>query len=71
MRLLNEMDVRKITASVQTYNVVVDTLCKDGRVVEAENVMKSMVQRGIRPNAVTYNSLMDGYFLHTKVDKAR
>ncbi|KAK9932565.1 hypothetical protein M0R45_019797 [Rubus argutus] len=52
---------------LRTFTVLVYALCKEGMVVEAKN----MVQRDIEPNAITYNSLMDGYCLRGEMDEAR
>ncbi|KDP32442.1 hypothetical protein JCGZ_13367 [Jatropha curcas] len=34
-------------------------------------VVKLVIQRGIKPDVITYSSLMDGYCLHNQVDQAR
>ena len=49
---------------VQTFNVLVATLCKEGMLIKAKEVFDGMIQRGIEPNTVTYNSLIEGYCLH-------
>jgi pentatricopeptide repeat domain-containing protein 1 len=33
-------------------------------------VLAGMIKQGMEPNVVTYNSLMDGYFLVKEVNKA-
>ena len=48
---------------VQTFSILVDTRCKEGMLTEAKEVFDVMIQRGIDPNIVTYNSLIDGYCL--------
>ncbi|CAL9021690.1 unnamed protein product [Prunus brigantina] len=58
-RLLNEMVSKNIFPDVFTFRVLVDTLCKEGMVVEAEGVVEMIIQRDIDPNTVTYTSLMD------------
>ncbi|PON75806.1 Pentatricopeptide repeat [Parasponia andersonii] len=54
-----------------TFNVWVDMLGKEGEAAEAQRVIDIMIQRGIRPDEVTYNSLMDGYCLRGEIDEAR
>ena len=57
--MLNEMGQRKVMPDVQTSNILVDTLCKEGMLTEGKKVFDVMIQRGIDPNIVTYNSLID------------
>ncbi|KAJ9178665.1 hypothetical protein P3X46_010532 [Hevea brasiliensis] len=40
--------------------ILIDILCKEGMVSEAQNTFKILIQRGLEPNVVTYNSLIDG-----------
>ena len=47
-----------------------DTLCKEGMLVEAKEVFEVMIQRGIDPAKVTYNSLIDGCCLQNQMDEA-
>ena len=54
--------------NVQTFSILVDTLCKEGILTEANEVFSVMIQRGIEPNTVTYSSLIDGYCLQNKMD---
>ena len=49
--------------NVQTFSILVDTLCKEWMFSEANEVFSVMIQRGIEPNTVTYSSLIDGYCL--------
>ena len=58
--LLNEMEQRKVMPDVQTFSILVDTLCKEGMLTEAREVFDVMIQRGIDPDIFTYNSLIDG-----------
>jgi pentatricopeptide repeat domain-containing protein 1 len=48
---------------VYTFSILVDGFCKEGMVKEAKNVLAIMMKQGIKPDVVTYNSLMDGYCL--------
>ncbi|KAM7489725.1 hypothetical protein LguiB_027209 [Lonicera macranthoides] len=61
---------RNISLDVQTFNVLVDKLCKEGIVKEAHEVLDLMIQRGVEPDTITYNALMDRYCLVVKVDQA-
>ena len=55
---------------VYTFNKLVDTRCKEGMLTEAKEVFDMMIQRGIEPNVVSYNSLIDGYSLQNKLNDA-
>nr|XP_009787267.1 PREDICTED: pentatricopeptide repeat-containing protein At1g62720-like [Nicotiana sylvestris] len=57
--------------NVRNFTAVIDGLCKEGRVEDAEEVMKHMVGKGVEPNIFTYNVIMDGYCLRGQVDRAR
>ena len=45
---------------VYTFNILVDTRCKEGMLTETKEVFDMMIQRGIEPDVVSYNSLIDG-----------
>lgn len=56
-----EMIRRKIQPNVFTYNVVINALCKTGKMNKAKDVMEDMEVYGVSPNVVSYNTLIDGY----------
>ena len=56
--------------SVRTFNILVDALCKEGMLIEAKKVFDKMIQRGVEPDVVSYNSLIDGYSLQNKLNDA-
>ncbi|KAK9110092.1 hypothetical protein Sjap_018152 [Stephania japonica] len=53
----------EVSADVQTFNIMVDALCKEGMIKEAHKLLELMIQKGVKPDPVTLNSLMDGYCL--------
>ena len=55
---------------MRSFNILVDTLCKEGMLSEAKKVFEVIIQRGIDPSQVTYNSLIDGYCLQNQMDGA-
>ncbi|XLV03349.1 hypothetical protein S245_017686, partial [Arachis hypogaea] len=61
--LLSDMVLRNITPNVHTYSILIDGLCKEGKIKDAKSVLAVMAKHGVKPNVVTYNSLMDGYCL--------
>ncbi|KAL0456646.1 UNVERIFIED_CONTAM: putative pentatricopeptide repeat-containing protein, mitochondrial [Sesamum latifolium] len=64
---------------VYAYSAVIDGLCKDQMVDDAFILLSRMIDKGISPNVVTYNSiiqgfaiaLMDGYCLGGQMGKAK
>ena len=50
-------------AKCEDLNILVDALCKEGMLIEAKFLFDKMIQRGIEPDIVSYNSLIDGYCL--------
>jgi pentatricopeptide repeat protein len=57
-------------AGVFHVNVVIDNLCKDGRIMEAQNLFDRMVSAGAKHDVVSYNVLIHGYCLAGDMDKA-
>ena len=53
------------------YILVTDMLCTDGFITEQRCVIELMIQRGVEPNVVTYNILMDGFCVQDQMDEAR
>ncbi|KAM7461440.1 hypothetical protein LguiA_029561 [Lonicera macranthoides] len=51
--------------------MMVDALCKEGMVREAEDVLDIMIQRGEVPDIVKYSALMGGYCLRGQIEEAR
>nr|KAJ0215052.1 hypothetical protein LSAT_V11C300146570 [Lactuca sativa] len=45
-KLLKEMEDDRISPSVNTFNILVDALCKEGKVEDANCVINIMIQRG-------------------------
>ena len=56
-----EIRRRKIEPDGITFNVVVNGLCKVGKLNKAGDVIEYMKAQGFSPNVVTYNTLIDGY----------
>ncbi|GJY69849.1 tetratricopeptide repeat-like superfamily protein [Tanacetum coccineum] len=72
LKLLKErLEVEMLSPNVKTFNILVDALCKEGKIEEAENVIKLMPERDILPDLWTYNSLINGYCLQGEMSKAR
>ncbi|KAF2309091.1 hypothetical protein GH714_000416 [Hevea brasiliensis] len=57
----------KINGAVDFFN---DMVARGGLVSNAQSIIKIMIQAGVEPDAVSYNSLMDGYCLRSQLDEA-
>ncbi|XP_011014366.1 PREDICTED: pentatricopeptide repeat-containing protein At1g63080, mitochondrial-like [Populus euphratica] len=67
-------EARKVFDAMITrgcINILVDTLCKKGKISEAQRIFKTMIEKGVEPNTVTYSLLMNGYLLQNRVLEAR
>ncbi|GAB4835737.1 hypothetical protein Ancab_000647 [Ancistrocladus abbreviatus] len=56
-----EMIRRKVLPDVITFNIVINVLCKAGKLQKARDLMEDMKAWGISPTVVTYNTLINGY----------
>ena len=59
--LFREMISGGVKPNAVTYNILVDGLCKDGRIRCARLLLTEMQAAGLAPNLVTCASLLDGY----------
>ncbi|CAI9755198.1 unnamed protein product [Fraxinus pennsylvanica] len=65
LQILEEMENNRLRPNVISYGSLLNCLCKDGRLLEAEVLFKHMVNRSIWPNVQIYNAefLKLKYFL--------
>ncbi|XP_021771753.1 pentatricopeptide repeat-containing protein At2g17140-like [Chenopodium quinoa] len=68
--MLTEMLRNNITPDIQTYSMLIDMYCKDGKVGEARDIFVHMTERGFVPDIITYSALLDGYCLRGEMDEA-
>ncbi|PWA73273.1 tetratricopeptide-like helical domain-containing protein [Artemisia annua] len=70
--MLNHLEDEKVcldaccnvqAVSMLTYNILVDALCKEGKVKEAQNVVHIMNESGQYADIVIFNSFIDAYCL--------
>jgi pentatricopeptide repeat protein len=52
---------------VITYNVLMNGLCKQGQVKNADMLLNAMLNLGIVPDDITYNILLQGHCKHGKL----
>ncbi|CAN0905146.1 Pentatricopeptide repeat-containing protein At1g52620 [Linum grandiflorum] len=55
---------------IVTYNSLICGSCRDGKLHEAEELLKEAVKRGLTPNCITYTSLIHAYSKQGKFVKA-
>jgi len=65
------MILNNITPNIYTYNILIDALCKEGKIKQAKNVLAMRVRAYVKPTIVTLNTLMDGYYLVNEVKKCK
>ncbi|KAF9617890.1 hypothetical protein IFM89_039109 [Coptis chinensis] len=70
MEGFQEMISSGLKPDVCTYTLFIHTLCSNGKLEQAEDLMIQMNREGIRPNLVTYTALLDGYGNSGSVDCA-
>ncbi|KAK4852568.1 hypothetical protein QYF36_025081 [Acer negundo] len=63
------MRKRKIKLDLVSFNIVIHGLCKVGKLNEASDVIEDMKSIGVSPDAITYNTLIDGYSKKGKTGK--
>ncbi|KAL8192337.1 hypothetical protein R6Q57_027522 [Mikania cordata] len=52
------------------YNILIDSLCKNGKIEHALSLMDGMLQKGVRPNTTTYNAMLKGLSSINKLNEA-
>ncbi|KAJ4917010.1 Pentatricopeptide repeat protein [Raphanus sativus] len=64
-RVLSEMQKQQEEGeelvSLVTYNIMFNHLCKFGCYEKAKEVLKSMVERGVVPDSITYGTLITSF----------
>ena len=51
-----------------TYSTLIDGCVREGATDTGKQLLTEMVALGVKPNAVTYNTLLRAYALDDKVD---
>jgi pentatricopeptide repeat protein len=59
---------RGICPTVVVFTAMIDKLFKEGKVTEAQKLFDLMLSAGVKPNVVSYNTMIHGYFLAGKLD---
>jgi len=51
-----------------TYSTLIDGCVREGNVATGRELLSEMVAAGVKPNAVTYNTLIRAYAMDDQVD---
>ncbi|WOG95564.1 hypothetical protein DCAR_0414889 [Daucus carota subsp. sativus] len=52
------------------YNTIIDGLCKSSNTSVALKLLRKMEEIGCKPDAITYNSIIDSLYKERRVDHA-
>ncbi|GJU44350.1 pentatricopeptide repeat-containing protein [Tanacetum coccineum] len=70
--LLTQMvEEKDISPDLETFNILVNSFCNEGRIEEAHHAIYMMQERGIAPNIVTFNALIQARCSNRELTKAR
>ncbi|MCI48289.1 pentatricopeptide repeat-containing protein, partial [Trifolium medium] len=64
------MESQRISPDVFTYSALINGLCKESRLDEANGLFDEMCGIGLVPNGVTFTTLIDGQCKDGKLDLA-
>ncbi|KAJ8425458.1 hypothetical protein Cgig2_018856 [Carnegiea gigantea] len=68
-KLLSFLETKR-QVDVTTYNIVIQRLCKGGKLNEAEDLMVRMEGNGYSPNDITYNLMIQAFLRKHEIPKA-
>ena len=70
--ILKEMqEIGNIKPSVECFNPIIDSLCKERHVDKALELFQAMVNQDVQPNVVTYNCLFHGLCKCGRAEEAK
>ncbi|CAK7325091.1 unnamed protein product [Dovyalis caffra] len=70
MDLYREAIGKGVRINSYTCSILLNGLCKEGQVEKAEEVLKSLVEYGLVPDEVIYNTIVNGYCQIGDMDRA-
>ncbi|KAE8702252.1 Pentatricopeptide repeat-containing protein [Hibiscus syriacus] len=59
--LVDEMRERGITPNVCTYNNIIQSLCKNGKIEDTSSILDDMLQMGKNPNISSFRMLIEAF----------
>jgi len=68
--LHKEMQAEKLTLSLAAYNALIDACTRSNDMARVPQILQDMAKDGLEPNIVTYSTIIKGYCLQNRPDKA-
>jgi len=65
-----EMQAKKLTVSLAAYNALIDACTRSNDMARVPQILQVMASDGLEPNIVTYSTIIKGYCLENRLDKA-
>ena len=70
-QLLQDMKQRNIALDIRVFNILLKGYSRRGGVSAVPGVLQEMTDAGLKPSAVTYNTLIDTYVTAGQLAQAR
>ncbi|WZZ11195.1 hypothetical protein YC2023_097116 [Brassica napus] len=74
LSLSKQMEFNGVAFDLYTLNITMNCFCRlrklERKLKEAEELYNEMITRGIDPDTITYNSLIDGLCIENRLDEA-
>lgn len=69
--LIQDMKQQSILADIRVFNILLKGYSRRGGVAAVPGIMQEMADAGLKPSAVTYNTLIDTYVNAAQLPQAR
>ncbi|CAI9783746.1 unnamed protein product [Fraxinus pennsylvanica] len=69
MKLICTLDISTLNFGIDTYNCVLDRLCKAGELDLASELFGTLFHKGLVSNVVTYTIMIHGFSKHRNMEK--
>ena len=70
-QLLQDMKQRNIALDIRVFNILLKGYSRRGGVSAVPSILQEMADTGLKPSAVTYNTLIDTYVTAGQLAQAR
>jgi pentatricopeptide repeat protein len=54
------MEDKKLCSTIRIYNILIDGMCTNGKLMTARELFYSLATKGLKPDACTYNTMIKG-----------
>ena len=71
MSIISDLEAKKsiVGPNVISYTTVINSLNKRGRIKQAQDILDRMINIGVQPNIITYNSFLDAWARKAKFER--